>query len=210
MFIGIIFLCLYIFARNIVSFLSAEKNINAKVIIIEGYIEDYAYPEIIDKIGQIQPDLIITTGTSFDQGFYLSGIPSAAHLIAYSLYELGVDSSIIHIVPVNPDVSINRTYNTALVSKKYLLLRYPEVKSINLLSTSVHSRRSYYLFRMVFEPDIAVGNIVITSKFLTENNWYKSSRAFRVVISETIAWCYNWLFFSPDIEKDINKVIIPH
>jgi len=193
----------FILSRTAVPFLSHQNTIQSKVLIIEGYIEDYAYPEIIRKIETIDPETIITTGTSFNQGFYISGIPSAAYLIAYSLFALGVDSSLIHIVPVQPDVLVNRTYNSALASKRYLLKNFPEVKSVNVISTSVHARRSLYLFRKAFEPHIEVGNVVIDSKVFDKNDWYRTSRGFRTVTSELIAWFYNRFFFRPDAKESI-------
>jgi uncharacterized SAM-binding protein YcdF (DUF218 family) len=145
--LAILILSVFILGKTAVPFLSHQDTILSKVLIIEGYVEDYAYPEIIRKIEAMDPEIIITTGTSFNQGFYISGIPSSAYLIAHSLFVLGVDSNLIHIVPVQPDVLVNRTYNSALVSKKYLMANFPEVKSVNVISTSVHSRRSLYLFR---------------------------------------------------------------
>lgn len=193
------------FTFRIVPFLSAENPNNSKVVVLEGYVEDWAYPEIISRIDQIKPDLIITTGTSLDQGFYLSGIPSTAYLTARSLIKLGVDSSLIHIVPVEPDVMVNRTYNSAIVVRKWLEQHHPEARSLNLISTAVHARRSHYLFHLVMEPDIATGNIVIPPKYFDAGNWFKTSRGFRVVISETIAWLYVRLFFGPDTEKDLGR-----
>ncbi len=196
----------YALFKNIVPFLTRERTIHAKVLVIEGYLEDYAYQPIISLIKDIQPEMIITTGTSFDQGFYLTGIPSAAHLVGNSLIALGIDSTLVHIVPVNPDVVVNRTYTSALVSKNYIKKNFPGVKQINLVSTSIHSRRSHYLFKMVFEPGIQVGNIVISSNYLRNDNWYKTSRGFRAVLSETLAWLYVRLFFKPDVKKDIESI----
>jgi uncharacterized SAM-binding protein YcdF (DUF218 family) len=199
--LAILILSVFILGKTAVPFLSHQDTILSKVLIIEGYVEDYAYPEIIRKIEAMDPEIIITTGTSFNQGFYISGIPSSAYLIAHSLFVLGVDSNLIHIVPVQPDVLVNRTYNSALVSKKYLMANFPEVKSVNVISTSVHSRRSLYLFRKAFEPHIEVGNIVIDSMVFDKNDWHKTSRGFRTVTSELIAWFYNRLFFRPATEK---------
>ncbi len=193
-----------LYVKNVVPFLSCEKTIDARVVIIEGYVEDWAIPEIVETLKHIKPEIIITTGTPLDRGYYLNNVTSTAHLVAQSLIKLGVDSATIHIVPVSPDIMVNRTYHSALETKKFLTENHPDINKITLISTSVHARRSHYLFKMVFHPEIEPGNRVISSPYLNRNDWYKSSRGFRVVLSESLAWLYVRLFFRPDVDKDLN------
>ena len=77
----LIALAFLIYVKGVVGFLSAEDTIDAKIMIIEGYMPDYAYYDIIKTFNEKNYDLIISTGTTFDQGFYLSGINTAAGLI---------------------------------------------------------------------------------------------------------------------------------
>lgn len=206
----VISLLVRIFLFNIVPFLGAENRIDSQVLILEGYIEDRAFPAIIEEVNRIKPQLIIATGTSYDQGFYITGIPSAAYLIAHSLFALGIDTALVHIVPVHPDVVVDRTYSSALTSRKYLEENFPEIRRVSLVSTSVHARRSYYLFKKVFQPQYQIGNIVVPSHVFKYNDWFKSSRGFRAILSETIAWVYVRLFFRPNVEADIQKTKIPY
>jgi hypothetical protein len=165
--------------------------------VVEGYVPDYAYPVIIETFHREKYDLIITTGTTYDQGFYISGIETAAELIALSLIELGFDSTKIRMVPVPPGTHVNRTYNSAVVTFRYLQQFHPETKAINIVSLGVHARRSIYLFKEVYEPTIEVGNIVIPHVAVNRLDWFKTSRGFRSVIDETIAYFYVRLFFWP-------------
>jgi hypothetical protein len=197
--IGLLVIC----NQSIVFFLSKQKPVDARAVIIEGYVEDWAYPQIVSLLMEIKPEIIITTGTSLDRGFYLSNIPSTAHLVGQSLVKLGIDSLIVNIVPVSPDVLRNRTYHSALETKKFLIENHPDIGKVNLISTSVHARRSHYLFKLVYENDIEMGNYVINAPYINKNNWYKSSRGFRAVLSETLAWLYVRLFFRPDVDGDM-------
>ncbi len=201
--LAIFLIALLAYIYRIVPFLSKQAPEDSKVLVFEGYVEDWTYPAILKIIDEMQPDLILTTGTSLDQGYYISGIPSTAYIVAKSLIALGVDSTIIHVVPVVPNVLKNRTYSSALATRRYLNANFPEVRSLNLLSSSVHSRRSHHLFKLVMEPEIQTGNIVIPPAFFDHTDWFKSSRGFRIVTSETIAWVYVKLFFHPDAEKDL-------
>lgn len=202
-FLLLFFLAVALFHQTIVPFLSSSTPNNARVVIIEGYVEDHTYPFFLEKIAEINPAVIITTGVPFDQGFYISGLPSTAHLVAQSLLALGVDSALVKVAPPNPDVPVNRTYNSAIAARAYIEQHYPATEEVILFSSSVHARRSHYLFSMVFQPGISVGNFAAPSPYIRRADWHKTSRAFRVVLSETIAWLYVRLFFMPDVDKDL-------
>lgn len=192
-----------IFQRTIVPFLSKTTPNDARVVIIEGYVEDHAYPFFLEKIREINPTVIITTGVPLDQGFHISHLTSTAHLVAQSLMALGVDSGLVKVAPPNQQVLVNRTYNSAVAARVFIEQHYPDTEKVILFSTAVHARRSHYLFKKVFQPDISVGNFVAPSPYIRRTHWHKTSRAFRVVLSETIAWLYVRLFFSPDVDKDL-------
>lgn len=183
--------------RGIVPFLSAEKTIDAKIMVVEGYVPDYAYPGLIQLFYEKDYELIVTSGTSFDQGHYIAGVKTAADLIRNSLINLGFDSTKVVAVPVPPHIYKDRTWHSALYSFKYIRENYPNVKQANIVSTGVHSRRSKYLFDMVFEPEIELGNIVIDQPSVPKRGWYKSSRGFKTVLNETISFLYAKLFFWP-------------
>lgn len=186
------------YVKTIVPFLSVEDTIDAEVLVVEGYIPDYSYPDIIRIFHKNHYELIVTSGVSFDQGFYISGVKSSAELIRKSLIRLGFDSTKVVAVPVPPDVYKDRTWHSAFYSYHYLRKNHPEVHSINIVSLGPHSRRSKYLFEMVYEPEIRVGNIVMPHHSITANDWYKSSRGFKSVLDETISYIYAKLFFWPD------------
>ncbi len=184
--------------RNAVSFLSAENTLAAKVMVVEGYIPDYAYREILDRFHKENYSLIVATGTTYDQGFYITNIKSSAELIGNSLLYLGFDSTKLAVVAVSEDVQVDRTYHSALVTRNYLRAHHPEIVKINVVSLGPHARRSLYLFEMAYEPEIEVGNIVIPQIGVDEKDWYKTSRGFRTVLDEGIAWLYVKLAFWPD------------
>lgn len=186
------------FVRNIVPFLSAEKTIDAKILIVEGYVPDYAYPGIIELFHKNNYEMIVTSGTSFDQGHYIAGVKTAADLIRNSLINLGFDSSKVVAVPVPPEIFKDRTWHSAFYAYNYLRHNHPEVTKANIVSTGVHSRRSKYLFDMVFEPEIELGNIVIDQPSVPKRGWYKSSRGFKTVLNESISYLYVKLFFWPE------------
>lgn len=198
LFLMLISFLVWVFIRSVVPFLTAESPVISRIMVVEGYVSDDALLDIREIFEAGNYDLLITTGPHYDQGYFITGVKSAAELIGRSLIRLGFDSAKLSIVPIPRRIFRDRTYNSALVTRQYLKTNHPDVKKINLVSQSVHARRSHYLYRMAYEPECEVGNIVIQNENIQPGNWYKSSRGFRAVINETIAYLYVVLFFFPD------------
>lgn len=192
---------IWLTGRNIVPFLSKEETIAARVMVLEGYVPDYAFGEIIRIFEEDHYELLIATGTVYDQGFYISGINSSAELIGKSLKNIGFDTTKMAIVPASSDIYRDRTFYTGQAVKTYLQKYHPEVNSINLVSVGVHARRSHYLYKLAVGNDIEVGNIVIPDRKFDEKYWYKSSVGFRTVIFETIGYLYIKMIFAPERQK---------
>lgn len=187
----------FVFVKTIVPFLSVEETIDSDVMIVEGYVAEYSYEHIISTFKEKNYRLLIASGTSYEQGFIISGFKTSADLIGQTLLLMGFDSTKLAIVPLSPKIQRDRTYNAALVVKKYLQENHPEIKKVNIISQSVHARRSLRLFRQAMGDEIEVGNVVIPSDFFNEDDWYKSSRGFRAVTNEAIAYFYVLFFFHP-------------
>lgn len=187
----------FILIKTIVPFLSVEQNIDSEVMIVEGYVAEYSYEHIINTFKEKNYRLLIASGTSYEQGFIISGFKTSADLIGQTLLFMGFDSTKLAIVPLSPEIQRDRTYNAALVVKKFLLENHPEVKKVNVISQSVHARRSLRLFRQAMGDEIEVGNIVIPADYFNKDDWYKTSRGFRAVTNEAIAYFYVLFFFHP-------------
>lgn len=201
----LLILLVIVYTKTIVPFLSAEEPIDARILLVEGYMPDYAYSDIIRIFNDGDYELIISSGTSFDQGFYISGLQTTADLIRNSLISLGFDSTKVVAVSAPPEVYKDRTWHSAYYAFGYIRNNLPGVESVNIVSLGPHARRSKYLFEMVFEPDIRLGNIVIPHNSVKVNDWYKSSRGFRTVLNETIAYFYVKLFFSPQQHYEVTE-----
>jgi hypothetical protein len=140
----------WLFVRNIVPFLSKEKTIDARVMVLEGYIPDFALPGIIKIFHESNYEFLIATATTYDQGLYISGVASPADLFGKSLKRLSFDNNKMDLVPAPANVLCDRTFDTGIAVKSFLEIYHPEVKKINLVSLGVHARRSQYLYKLAF------------------------------------------------------------
>ena len=186
--------CLMIFfITHIYSFLALNLPIKADILVIEGWMQDSELEKAIAefKSGGYQKLMII--GPSLFAGHYLSQYKNFAELGAATLISLGFDSDQLIVVPT-PDVLINRTDASAIAVHDWLMKSELNVKSINIYTFDVHSRRSWKLFKQALAPKINVGVIVLEPRSYNPRNWWKSSAGVKAIISETIAYIYAFLF----------------
>lgn len=189
---------IYYTFQNIVPFLTAQAPIDAELLVIEGYIPDYALPGIIREYRSKPYKMIITTGVWYPQGTYLAQFKTAPDVLRYSLIKLGIDPENIVSVPLPRNEYRDRTYQCAMSIKKYLAQNRLQFESMNLYSVGVHGRRSRYLFEKALGDQMEIGNIVALEITYNPDRWYKTSTGFRTVTDEMVAWLYARVLFVPD------------
>jgi hypothetical protein len=160
---------------------------NAEIIIIEGWLED---DELRVAANAIRPEqIVVTTGGPVKFGGSLLKEKTYAEVTAARLRLLGMADEKILCAPA-PNVRCDRTYASALAARDALKQRGLLGKSCNIYSTGAHSRRSFYLYRLAFGADYPVGIISLESQDADLSHWWRSSLAFKQVLSELVSWIY--------------------
>ena len=184
-----------LYVKCIVPFLSPDEPVGADIIVVEGFIPDYAIEEALDIFREGNYRLMIISGKPRVKGAHLSQYRDDGEFTAAYLLKLGLDERFIRVVSITGEVKKDRTYAAALKLKEWLHSNEPQVKSVDLVSIGCHSRRSRYLFQLALGDDMEVGIISIENKGYNPKRWWKSSSGFREVTKETIAWFYARFFF---------------
>ncbi len=187
--IGLIIFLIVMCCLNIYSFLALTSPIEADLLIVEGWMSDYAVKSAIAEFNQGSYQKLITTGTPIGKGFYLSEYNNFAELTAATLITLGVAPDRVVAVPT-PQVTKYRTTASAMAVKEWLQTSNLKVNSINIYTLGPHARRSWMIYRNVFSPDIQVGVIALEPKGYNTHRWWQSSAGMRTVIGEAIAYFY--------------------
>jgi hypothetical protein len=178
------------------TFLSANKPIGAPVLVVEGWIAEDGVRRALQLNEQNHYALVITSGQEIEGGLDISHYGNYAELVADRLTALGFKGTNLVRAPA-PKVRKDRTYHSALAVRKYLL-ENTNYRAIDVLTESVHSRRSWYLFRRACEPEINVGVICNQTPEFDSKHWWRSSNGVRTVMSEAIAYVYAKLVFNPE------------
>ncbi len=185
----------WLFLLNAYSFLSPQKHVEARILVIEGWINDYALEESLAIFRKEKYDHMIITGGPLNAGYLIMNYMSTAEIAYKTLLHLGANPDSMSIVS-RELVWRERTYQTGLELKKYLKANFPHIKSFNMISLGAHSRRSWLLFRKAM-PEYEIGIITIEEKLFDTSAWWKSSKGFRTVFTEGIGFLYSKFFFFP-------------
>jgi hypothetical protein len=171
-------------------FLAINSPIQADILVVEGWMKDYAIKEAISEFKKGDYQKIITTGLPIDLGYYLlSQYKTTAELSAATLIALGFEQDKLVAVP-GPNVVKNRTTASAAALREWLVASNLKVTSVNLYTYDVHARRSWLIFKQALAPDIKVGVIAVKPVSYDPKRWWMSSEGVRSVLFETIAYIY--------------------
>ena len=182
------------------SFLAPTKPVGGEILVVEGWLPDYALEQAKEQFQIGNYRLLVTIGGKIVTGSYLSKYETWAQISASTLKELGFPEDKIMTVPVFKNIKKNRTYHGILALKSKLYEEGLNEVSIDLVSLGAHSRRSWILFEKVF-PSLNIGIIAITPEGYNISRWWLSSEGVREVISESIAYLYARFIFSPPIKN---------
>ncbi|HIK09848.1 MAG TPA: YdcF family protein [Oscillatoriaceae cyanobacterium M33_DOE_052] len=175
---------------NLHNFLAISQPVKeAEILVVEGWLPDYAIKEAIGEFNSGKYQLVITTGLPLSKGYYLAEYKNFAQLAAATMVKLGFDPNKLVAVP-GPEVMKDRTYASAIALREWLQGAKNPVKAINLYTFGPHARRSWLLFKKALAPEITVGVIAVAPQDYDPQYWWRTSEGVRTVIGETIAYVY--------------------
>ncbi|PKP16831.1 MAG: hypothetical protein CVU06_13945 [Bacteroidetes bacterium HGW-Bacteroidetes-22] len=182
-------------AFTIQKFLSPRQPLSkASIMMVEGFLPDYALQEAANEFKSGDYDLLITTGQQISEGSFLSEYHSLAEVAFEILKHQGVDSLRLYAAPARL-VMRDRSVENARAGFENLKELGVAPCRVNVVSLSVHSRRSWKIYRQVGEQyGFETGIIAMPDSTYSETEWWKSSRGIRAVIPESLGYYYNVLF----------------
>jgi hypothetical protein len=187
--------CMLFLLTHIQPFLAPTSPIKADILVVEGWIPDYALKNAIAEFKTGGYQKLVTTGVPVELGYYLIQYKNLAELAAATLIALGFDQDKLVAVPA-PEVIRDRTVASAVALRQWIADSDLKVESINLYTFDVHARRSWLIFKQALAPEIKVGVIAVENQKYDPKQWWIYSEGVRKIISETIAYIYarfvNW------------------
>ena len=179
--------------RELNSFLSIDRPIGARVMVVEGWLPRYAYREAARRFGEGRYDRIIVAGVR-DDDFRRSGDGRPDDFGVSDLVASGVPRSHVY-TAIAEHASRDRTYHAAVAVKDALDSQRMAEAPIDVVTLGAHARRSRLIFGKALGEDRHVGVIAVEDRLYDPAHWWRSSEGVRTVVGEAIAYAYARLIF---------------
>jgi hypothetical protein len=180
---------------NCNAFLAVDRPIDAKVMVVEGWLPEYALAQAAAEFRTKRYSVLFSTGIRMDKGDYFWQEKTWADMGASSMLHLGLDSASVIAVPAS-GVKVDRTYASACALRRWIDSAGSGISRLNLVSLGPHGRRSRLLFQKALGEKVTVGIISFPDVTYDPHEWWKTSNGFKSTIDEAISYCYTKLIFS--------------
>ena len=183
--------------RGIYPFLAVTHRVDAKVLVVEGWVPAAVIQVAIQEFKSGSYDRVFSTGGPVEwSGGYTSDNDTSALWGFERLRRGGIASGLVQMVPARV-VGRDRTYNSAVALRDWLREHRLPVQSINVITEDVHARRTRLLFQEAFGEGVTVGIIAVPNPDYDSRHWWRYSEGVREVIGESIAYGYARFLFVP-------------
>jgi uncharacterized SAM-binding protein YcdF (DUF218 family) len=182
---------------NVQPFLAETHRVDTKILVVEGWIHEFAIRAAVDEFKSGAYEKIYTTGGPVvGDGGYSNDFNTSASVGAELLKKNGVANELLQMVPSHIS-GRDRTYSSAVALRDWFRVNNVSVRSINVLTEDAHARRTQLLFQKAFGPGVMVGVISVPDPDYDAKHWWRYSQGVEEVLGESIAWCYAKIFFYP-------------
>lgn len=204
-------LSLYLCLFHIYPFLAVTHRVNARVLVVEGWIHEYAIRAALEEFRSNHYDRIFTTGGPVEgNGGYVNDFQTSASVGADLLKKYGLADRSVQMVPSRV-IDRDRTYASAVALRNWLREHDMTVSGIDVLTENLHARRTQLLFQKAFGRQVPVGVIAVPNPDYDPKHWWRYSDGVREVLGESIAYLYaRFLFHPPALPNGKNMASASH
>jgi uncharacterized SAM-binding protein YcdF (DUF218 family) len=187
-----------LFLFRIYPFLAVTHRVDTNVLVVEGWIHEYANRAAVKEFRSNHYQQVFTTGGPVEgTGGYINDYNTAASVGADLLRKNGLSNESPQMVPSRV-MDRDRTYGSAVVLRNWFREHNMPVRSINVVTEDVHARRTCFLFQKALGHNVAVGVIAVTNPDYDTSHWWRYSKGVKDVFAESVAYiCARVLFFYP-------------
>jgi uncharacterized SAM-binding protein YcdF (DUF218 family) len=191
--------CLFLF--GVYPFLAVTHRVNADVLVVEGWVQEYAIRAAVKEFqGNHYQRVFTTGGPVVGLGGYINDYHTSASVGADLLRKWGLPDERLQMVPSRV-IDRDRTYASAVALRNWFREHGMAISSIDLVTEDTHARRTRLLFQKALGKNIEVGIIAVPNPDYDARHWWRYSEGVREVIGESIAYIYARLFFYPPVSS---------
>lgn len=186
---------------RIYPFLAVTHRVDTDVLVVEGWIHEYAIRAAVEEFRSGSYQRVFTTGGPVEgSGGYINDYNTSASVGADLLKKYGLGNGSLQMVPSRV-MDRDRTYSSAVALRSWLRDNNTAIRNINVLTEDLHARRTRLLFQKALGHNVAVGIIAVPNPDYDSGHWWRYSQGVKDVVSETVAFMYAKLLFYPSDSK---------
>jgi hypothetical protein len=169
--IGLTTCCSIFFVLRIHPFLSVTERESTKILVVEGWIKEFAIKAAVEEFNRGSYDKAFTTGGPVSGlGGYISDYSTAASIGAGKLKSAGLSPDVVQMVPSRV-WGRDRTYSSAVALRTWFSEHGGVPQTINVLTEDLHARRTRLLFQEAFGKETRVGIIAVQNPDYDPARW---------------------------------------
>lgn len=185
-----------LFVSQVHPFLAITQPTPATVLVVEGWLPDYALETARQEFISHPYHRLFTTGGPLEVGSHLAQYQSYAELAHATLDHLGIPNHQSTAIPA-PRTARARTFHSALALRDHCLSQGIDLEAVNIITLGAHARRSRLNFQQALGPNTRVGVIAVPDASYDPDRWWAFSQGVKTVAGESIAWLYARLSWDP-------------
>jgi uncharacterized SAM-binding protein YcdF (DUF218 family) len=183
--------------EGVYPFLAITHRVNANILVVEGWIHEYAIRSAVKEFQTNHYQRVFTTGGPVEgTGGYINDFYTSASVGADLLKKCGLPDERLQMVPSRV-MDRDRTYGSAVALRNWFRDHNMAVSSIDVITEDLHARRTRLLFQKALGDKVAVGVIAIPNQDYDSKHWWRYSEGLKNVLSETATYVYARLLFYP-------------
>lgn len=193
------------FFLGIYPFLAVTNRVDSDVLVVEGWIQNYAVRAAGREFTAGSYKHVYTTGGPVvGEGGYINDYNTTASITAGRLRAGGLPDEAVQMVPSRV-MSRDRTYASAVALRDWFRGQKMSIHRLNVLTENTHARRTRLLFQEALGADVTVGIIAVPNPDYDAKHWWRNSQSVRDVMDEAFAYVYVKLFFHPGTRDQQRK-----
>src|SRR6266480_2609289 len=186
-------------------FLAITHPVNANILVVEGWIHEYAIRAAVKEFQTNHYQRVFTTGGPVaGTGGYINDFYTSASVGADLLKKCGLPDERVQMVPSRV-MDRDRTYGSAVALRNWFRDHNMPLSGIDIVTEDVHARRTRLLFQKALGDKVTVGVIAIANPDYDAKHWWSYSEGVKQVVSEATAYIYTRFLFYPSEAPPVQK-----
>ena len=181
------------FIRGSYPFLALNQPLDAKVMVVEGWIPTHLIHKAADEFRRGKYQRLLVVRTAYDSEEPYVSKRNSGELFSTRFVESGVPADAVDTL-FCPAVQRDRTYHSALSARQWIEKMNLPGNALNVVTVGPHARRSKLLFQKAFATSRQIGVISLEDPEYDPAYWWHTSEGVREVLGESIAYVYARFF----------------